>query len=96
MQALAEMCVVYPVKGSFCAFSTRFISPAWGFAMGWNYAMQVCKKLMCVTVYRIKRIYMTDDVYNKTHIYDYVYNFDPYEEGILSRCCSFSSVFLTV
>jgi amino acid transporter len=40
MQALAEMCVIYPVKGSFCAYSTRFISPAWGFAMGWNYAMQ--------------------------------------------------------
>eukprot|EP00596_Hydrurales_sp_CCMP1899_P010120 CAMPEP_0119048104 /NCGR_PEP_ID=MMETSP1177-20130426/56924_1 /TAXON_ID=2985 /ORGANISM="Ochromonas sp, Strain CCMP1899" /LENGTH=568 /DNA_ID=CAMNT_0007023533 /DNA_START=152 /DNA_END=1855 /DNA_ORIENTATION=- len=40
MQALAELCVVYPVKGSFCAFSTRFVSPAWGFAMGWNYAMQ--------------------------------------------------------
>jgi amino acid transporter len=40
MQALAEMCVIFPVKGSYCVFSTRFISPAWGFCMGWNYAMQ--------------------------------------------------------
>jgi amino acid transporter len=40
MQALIELCVIYPVKGSFCAYSTRFISPAWGFAMGWNYALQ--------------------------------------------------------
>src|SRR5271170_5082892 len=27
-------------KGSFSVYSTRFIDPAWGFAMGWNYAMQ--------------------------------------------------------
>jgi amino acid permease len=40
-QALAEMAVMFPVKGAFSAYSTRFISPAWGFAMGWNYAMQV-------------------------------------------------------
>src|SRR5947207_4777978 len=26
--------------GSFAIFSTRFIDPAWGFAMGWNYAIQ--------------------------------------------------------
>src|SRR5579871_4752760 len=26
--------------GSFSIFSTRFIDPAWGFAMGWNYAIQ--------------------------------------------------------
>jgi yeast amino acid transporter len=25
--------------GSFSVYSTRFIDPAWGFAMGWNYAM---------------------------------------------------------
>ena len=39
-QALGEMAVLYPVAGSFSAFSTRFLDPAWGFAMGWNYAMQ--------------------------------------------------------
>lgn len=25
--------------GSFAVFSSRFIDPAWGFAMGWNYAI---------------------------------------------------------
>jgi amino acid transporter len=36
MQALGEMAVVFPVAGSFSAFSTRFIDPSWGFAMGWK------------------------------------------------------------
>lgn len=33
-QALGELAVLYPVAGSFAAFSTRLIEPAWGFAMG--------------------------------------------------------------
>jgi len=40
VQALGEMAVTFPVAGSFSAFATRFIDPAWGFASGWNYAMQ--------------------------------------------------------
>ncbi|PBP27218.1 hypothetical protein BUE80_DR001933 [Diplocarpon rosae] len=40
MHALGEMAVLFPVAGSFSAYSTRFMDPAWGFAMGWNYAMQ--------------------------------------------------------
>ncbi|KAF3764940.1 amino acid transport [Cryphonectria parasitica EP155] len=40
MQALGELAVVYPIAGSFSAYSTRFLDPAWGFAMGWNYALQ--------------------------------------------------------
>ncbi|CZT17944.1 probable amino acid transporters [Ramularia collo-cygni] len=40
VHALGEMAVLYPVAGSFSAYSTRFIDPAWGFAMGWNYSMQ--------------------------------------------------------
>ncbi|KAK5951670.1 histidine permease [Knufia fluminis] len=40
VQALGEMAVIFPVAGSFAAYSTRFLDPAWGFAMGWNYAMQ--------------------------------------------------------
>lgn len=40
VQALGEMAVLYPVAGSFSAYSTRFIDPAWGFAMGWNYSLQ--------------------------------------------------------
>ncbi|KAG8525499.1 uncharacterized protein KY384_009143 [Bacidia gigantensis] len=39
-QALGEMAVLFPVAGSFSAYSTRFLDPAWGFAMGWNYAIQ--------------------------------------------------------
>ncbi|KFX87854.1 hypothetical protein O988_09262 [Pseudogymnoascus sp. VKM F-3808] len=40
VHALGEMAVLYPVAGSFSAYSTRFLDPAWGFAMGWIYAMQ--------------------------------------------------------
>ena len=39
VHALGEMAVLFPVAGSFSAFSTRFLDPAWGFAMGWNYAL---------------------------------------------------------
>jgi amino acid transporter len=38
--ALGELSVMYPVSGGFYTFSTRFIDPSWGFAMGWNYVMQ--------------------------------------------------------
>lgn len=37
MQALAELCVLFPIAGSFSAYSTRFLDPSWGFAMGWKY-----------------------------------------------------------
>ncbi|KIW41990.1 uncharacterized protein PV06_05582 [Exophiala oligosperma] len=40
VHALGEMAVIFPVAGSFSAYSSRFLDPAWGFAMGWNYAMQ--------------------------------------------------------
>lgn len=40
VHALGEMAVLFPVAGSFSAYSTRFLDPSWGFAMGWNYAMQ--------------------------------------------------------
>jgi amino acid transporter len=36
VQALGELAVLFPVAGSFSAYSTRFIDPAWGFAMGWK------------------------------------------------------------
>lgn len=36
VQALGEMAVAFPVAGSFAAYGTRFIDPAWGFAMGWK------------------------------------------------------------
>lgn len=34
MHALGELAVLYPVAGSFSVYSTRFLDPAWGFAMG--------------------------------------------------------------
>lgn len=40
VHALGEMAVIFPVTGSFSRYSTRFLDPAWGFAMGWNYALQ--------------------------------------------------------
>ncbi|PWN20182.1 hypothetical protein BCV69DRAFT_241508, partial [Microstroma glucosiphilum] len=35
--ALGEMATTLPVAGSFAAYCSRFMDPAWGFAMGWNY-----------------------------------------------------------
>ncbi|KXJ92444.1 amino acid permease [Microdochium bolleyi] len=40
VQALGELAVAFPVAGSFSSYSTRFLHPSWGFAMGWNYALQ--------------------------------------------------------
>ncbi|EEP78051.1 general amino-acid permease GAP1 [Uncinocarpus reesii 1704] len=39
IHALGELAVMYPVAGAFAHYSTRFLDPAWGFAMGWNYAI---------------------------------------------------------
>ncbi|KAF2006404.1 amino-acid permease [Amniculicola lignicola CBS 123094] len=40
MQALAELAVMYPVNGAFYQYIVRFVDPSWGFAMGWDYAIQ--------------------------------------------------------
>ena len=37
MQSLGEMSAYLPVAGSFQEYGTRFVSPSFGFAMGWNY-----------------------------------------------------------
>lgn len=34
---LGEMATQYPVAGSFNAYTTRFLSPSYGFALAWNY-----------------------------------------------------------
>ncbi|KAH9940503.1 amino acid permease/ SLC12A domain-containing protein [Epithele typhae] len=34
---LGEMATQYPVAGSFNVYATRFVSPAFGFALSWNY-----------------------------------------------------------
>lgn len=39
MQALAELAVMYPVNGAFTMYVCRFIDPSWGFAVGWDYAI---------------------------------------------------------
>lgn len=39
MQSLGELVVAFPIAGSFSVFSTRFLDPSWGFAMGWKYAI---------------------------------------------------------
>lgn len=36
MQSLGELVATFPVAGSFSAFSSRFLDPSWGFAMGWK------------------------------------------------------------
>ncbi|ODV90792.1 hypothetical protein CANCADRAFT_2518 [Tortispora caseinolytica NRRL Y-17796] len=40
VHALGELASLFPVPGAFSVYSTRFIDPAWGFAMGWNFALQ--------------------------------------------------------
>ncbi|KAF6819517.1 amino acid permease [Colletotrichum sojae] len=37
MGCLGELAASYPVAGAFYVYSTRMISDAWGFAVGWNY-----------------------------------------------------------
>lgn len=37
MQSLGEMATYLPVSGSFGEYGARFISPSFGFAIGWNY-----------------------------------------------------------
>ncbi|EME44722.1 hypothetical protein DOTSEDRAFT_72248 [Dothistroma septosporum NZE10] len=39
MQALAELAVMYPINGAFTMYVCRFIDPSWGFAVGWDYAI---------------------------------------------------------
>lgn len=37
MLALGEMTTLYPVSGAFTHYTARFVDPALGFALGWNY-----------------------------------------------------------
>lgn len=37
MQSLGEMAAYIPVPGAFETYATRFVSPSFGFALGWNY-----------------------------------------------------------
>ena len=42
VMALGELATVLPVSGSFASYSTRFLDPAWGFAMGYNVSGRRC------------------------------------------------------
>lgn len=37
MTSLGEMATNMPISGSFAAYSSKYVDPALGFAMGWNY-----------------------------------------------------------
>lgn len=37
MTSLGEMAALYPVTGTFCEYCTRFVDPAFGFSMSYNY-----------------------------------------------------------
>lgn len=61
--ALGELAIMYPVSGSFYTYSARFIDPAWGFAMGWNYVLQWAAVLpLELTVCGITIGYWNDDI----------------------------------
>ena len=54
MQSLGEMSTWLPVAGSFEAYGTRFVSPPFGFATGWNYwfnwAITVAAELVAAAI----------------------------------------------
>ncbi|MBM7716873.1 lysine-specific permease [Bacillus thermophilus] len=54
MVSLAEMSAYLPVAGSFSTYATRFVDPALGFALGWNYwynwAITIASELAAVTL----------------------------------------------
>ncbi|MFK2825513.1 amino acid permease [Bacillus sp. B190/17] len=54
MISLAEMAAFLPVAGSFSTYATRFVDPAFGFALGWNYwynwSITIASELAAVTM----------------------------------------------
>lgn len=54
MQSLGEMATYMPVSGSFSTYASRFVSPSFGFAMGWNYwynwAITVAAELVAAAI----------------------------------------------
>lgn len=37
MQSLGEMATLFPIQGAFIELASRFVDPALGFSLGWNY-----------------------------------------------------------
>lgn len=62
MQSLGEMSTYLPVSGAFEEYSTRFVSPSFGFAIGWNYwynwAITVAAELVAAAL--IMRYWLPD------------------------------------
>ncbi|MNB67382.1 Lysine-specific permease [compost metagenome] len=54
MTSLGELATYLPVSGSFSTYGTRFVSPAFGFAIGWNFwynwAVTIAAELSAATV----------------------------------------------
>ncbi|MFD3449794.1 amino acid permease [Microbacteriaceae bacterium 4G12] len=54
MTSLAEMATFMPVAGSFSTYASKFVDPALGFALGWNYwynwAITIAAELSAVTM----------------------------------------------
>ncbi|TCP24864.1 lysine:proton symporter (AAT family) [Scopulibacillus darangshiensis] len=54
MTSLGEMAAVMPTSGAFSTYGTKFIDPAFGFALGWNYwyswAMTLAAELSAATL----------------------------------------------
>jgi len=54
MTSLAEMAAYMPVSGTFSTYATKFVDPALGFALGWNYwynwAITIAAELAAVTM----------------------------------------------
>lgn len=44
MVALGEMSAYLPHKKGFPGYATRFVDPAFGFALGWNYLLKYVKR----------------------------------------------------
>lgn len=62
MQSLGEMSTWLPASGSFETWATRWVSPSFGFAMGWNYwfnwAITLAAELVAVSV--VMRYWLPD------------------------------------
>lgn len=55
MGSLGEMAAFLPHKKGFAGYATRFVDPALGFALGWNYVLKYvsllpsCANLMSIS-----------------------------------------------
>lgn len=55
MVALGEMSAYLPHKKGFAGYATRFVDPALGFALGWNYLLKYVRSLH---LYRTRCAYL--------------------------------------